>query len=516
MQADGIKTSGSSAVKKTEEVPRLVKLLGSKSDADAASDALKDLTAKGAERRAEVIDAGGLAALIALCKGESTRSQESAIGSLLNIGCTEKHRPAMTKAGALGAAVHVLKSQESTPRAKSWACGVSEKIGKGADKEKQWQQVFDAGVLPLALAVIKDGTEDGKTRAANLLKDWTSGHQPVRQPLIDAGGLEPLVKLCKEGTAKQSEPAIGCFLNIGCTPACRPAMTKSGCLDAAVAVMKSASASKQAQGWAAAVAGKIGSGHDEEKQWKLVFDSGAVPLALAVMKDGEEDGKTRASEMMKDLTSGFKECRQPVIAAGGLEVILALASKGKPKQQEPACGCLLNIGCTVDCRPAMTKAGTVAAMVSVLKTSNATKTAKGWACAVCQKIGNGDDEKQWQLVFDAGVLPLALAVIKDGTEDGKTRASEMLKDFTSNHKECRQPLIDAGGLEPLVKLCKEGTAKQSEPAIGCFLNISCTKECISALKDAGCLAAVKAAMAADKATDNSKTWGKKVVDKLDA
>ena len=75
---------------------------------------------------------------------------------------------------------------------------------------------------------------------------------------------------------------------------------------------------------------------------------------------------------------------------------------GNGPLSQPAMGCLLNIGCSQSCRPAITSAGALDAAVGVLKSSEATKTAKSWASAVCQKVGNGDKEKQWQKLVEAG------------------------------------------------------------------------------------------------------------------
>ena len=217
-----------------EALEDMIRLL-SAGNADAkakAAAAVAAMAATGTDESRRVVAAGGVPPLLMLLR-EKGETQEHAARALMAIADCPDHAKILTRAGAIPAAVALLR--EAPLGAQDAAAGI---VGNLAIQNPTNQlAIVAAGALPPLVALLTKGAAPAKEQACFAL--WNLAcQQPSNMRAIEAAGaIRPLVALLTKGTPGVQEEAAGALMNLAAHPDNKRAIAAANAIDALVPLL---------------------------------------------------------------------------------------------------------------------------------------------------------------------------------------------------------------------------------------------------------------------------------------
>ena len=90
------------------------------------------------------------------------------------------------------------------------------------------------------------------------------------------------------------------------------------------------------------------------------------------------------------------------------------------------------------------------------------------------------------LIVAAGAIPPLVALVRNGSDDGKEKAANALANLADNVDDVAdQSIVDAGGIAALVELLRDGSAVGKEEAARALANLACNDVAAQPIADAG-------------------------------
>ena len=367
-------------------------------------------TSTGAQRRQQILDAGGVRQLIGMLSNVSLSGAVIArkMAELVSkvVGQAETESKGKAEGDAAPAEPGQLAKQKSS--------GKSMSVGGPVEEEVMGVQ----------------------EQAAATLSDLAFGDAAMQREIIEGGGVPPLIALLRSGSVVSQEHAARAIWTLSMTVANHSIVMDSGAVPELIALCKGGS--ENGKGYAAAVISELGKGAIAARQ--------AAVDSSSASKEGKDEGESLPGE------------EQLAQCAAAIHALVAIASTGQPMAKEHAVGALSILSQVGVHRDAVSKAGGIPPIVQLLEDS--TSEAQDKVVAALARLAEGQPENQSQI---AKKLVSLLALNNEGAQ---RRAAHSLSRLANNHEGAPVRIVNAGAISPLVALLGHGPANARDEAVG--------------------------------------------------
>ena len=178
---------------------------------------------------------------------------------------------------------------------------------------------------------------------------------------------------------------------------------------------------------------------------KEIVDAGGIQPLVGLVSDGDNLGKQHAAAGIAKLAKGLGAEVAAAIANAGAIVPLVNLVQGAcgDKAQEESAGALYELADEVGNRVAITNAGGIGPLVTLLGSDNteSRKHAKGVLVRLSFESANR-----------ALIIEKLVAMLAEDSASAQEQAAAALANLASESSENRMSIVDAGGIEPLLSL----------------------------------------------------------------
>ena len=323
----------------------------------------------------------------------------------------------------------------------------------------------------------EDSLASAREAAASAL--WLLTNSPRAQSLVSAaGGIGPLVALCREGnTLNARTQAARCLwrcavnntsVQLEVLKAGAPIALCSLLTAAEVAVDDPASEAAAAAVWALA-------GHSTAA--KALFDAGAVGLLTSLLKadDPAGNGAAKAAWALRNMAQD-PDVRVAIAAGGAIPPLIVVILRGSPEGKEGAARALRALCAAPGDAAARVEAalhGAVSAVAGLLSTPTSNAKLREAAAATIAALGCRDVLQV--ALAEAGVVPHLVSLLQRGTADGKDAAVSALCAL-SWHADVAVLIDRAGALPAITKwlLSRKASPAGAAACAGALDNLTLT------------------------------------------
>ncbi|KAJ1441734.1 armadillo-type protein [Ochromonadaceae sp. CCMP2298] len=318
----------------------------------------------------------------------------------------------------------------------------------GGWQEAGWQVKFaEAGGIELLFALLRDGTPEGKAWAAIsifALSRIAIADKQEEVKIADAGVIEALVAALRlDGTsAAFAAQMLGYAARRNADD--RVKIAEEGGIEALTALLRDGTL----VGKAFAAIGLLTFSVEQ------VADAGVIESLIALLRDGTPYVKPIAADGLAMAAVNVHN-RVKIEEAGGIEMLFALLRDETPDGKEmaengKAMAKTALLVLSLDTIPLPYKVGTQSNYLQIMELlQNGTPKGKALAARVSNLHMQG-------MLLDAGVIEALVALLRDGTLQGKEYAADQLMK-AANYAGNRDKIAEAGGVEALAALLSHGT-----------------------------------------------------------
>mmetsp|Transcript_120727 Transcript_120727/g.188472 ORF Transcript_120727/g.188472 Transcript_120727/m.188472 type:complete len:420 (+) Transcript_120727:81-1340(+) len=223
---------------------------------------------------------------------------------------------------------------------------------------------------------------------------------------------------------------------------------------------------------------------DHNDYIKAVGSHAGKPL-VEMLKNGTPKGKTNAAATLSFLAR-HKESKEEIVKHGAIPQLVQLGKEGKEDQQAAVACAFANLASgNAANQAAIAAADAIPLLVDIVKSGRG--EAKGWATSA---LGNLvlEHPKNQKLVAEAGAIPAIVELLQSHTAyvpptkggwlscsvcrkraPPHSKRSEMaaraLSSIAYNSADNQAKIVDAGGIEALVRVIKEGSPEDEIVAL---------------------------------------------------
>jgi len=296
------------------------------------------------------------------------------------------------------------------------------------------EAIVAAGGIEALVALVRDGSPDGKAAAAGALHNLSFNNDGSKASIAAAGGIRELVALVRDGSSDGKAAAAAALRNLSSNHAWTSALiAAAGGIEALVALVRDGSP-------------------DSKMPAAGVLRNMSINL-VALVRDSSLEGKAAAARALCNLSANYGAGSASIAAAGGIEALVELARDGSPDSTAAAAGVLCNLSYNNDGRStSIVAAGGVEVLVAL--TCNGSSDSKAAAARALNILGFNHEERK-ALITAAGGIEALVALARDGSPDGKAAAAKALRNLANNHDGRQESIVVAGGIEMLVAVVRD-------------------------------------------------------------
>ncbi|KAJ1624663.1 hypothetical protein T492DRAFT_881461 [Pavlovales sp. CCMP2436] len=272
--------------------------------------------------------------------------------------------------------------------------------------------ILGAGALPLLMALLRAGTEDGKASAAGAIL-WLARDSPTRTLILSAGTLPPLVALLCDGTEQCKSGAAFAIAHL----------TKDAPIRTLLLEVPT-----------------------------LLGEASILPQLVALLRAGTEQGKENSAFAIATLAYG-PPARTLLLGEGALSLLVALLRASTEHGKENAADAIGWFAKDPPTRTLIVEASVVPLLVALLR-SGTVQSKVSAACAITWLANNAPTRA---LIMQAGALPPLVALLHVDNERGKAGAAVAIS-WLAHDPPTRKLIVKAGALPPLIALVSPSRA----------------------------------------------------------
>jgi hypothetical protein len=485
-------------------VTALSQLLRTSADVNVLLDAalcLRNLAAHEGSRKM-MIDDGSAEALVLLCSRSEDKVFAAAAEALVNLSLHMGSGKRMVEVGAVVPLVKLMNRTQSDRLKANCAAAVANMAGGAGEAEEvaEGQQtttmvMVEQGVIePLVYLCMSSKNVRVLGNAAGALVNLARDKKCV-SAIVKAGGLQPLVALCKGGDEGQVRDevvlsnAAQALVNIASDEASRKEVMSEGGLEALIMICLH-SDDERVLGYAAQALAELAA---EREQRLVMAQQGAVAPLVALLATSTDKGILEAAALgLRNLSSSTPTAksststaaaappapnapgsadasasvREMIVAAGAVGALVK-ACKGVTttgtKIAEHAAVALVQLGQHQPSAAALVEGAAVPAIVALCvqcsgRDDEVSGTSSTWLLAeATEALRNLASERssRSQMVQDGCVRPLSELLGHSTSNLIRGNLCHMLRQL-SYEERCRLHMVQDGCLWPLVKLCSMG------------------------------------------------------------
>jgi hypothetical protein len=341
---------------------------------------------------------------------------------------------------------------------------------KSSDLKDNRLMVGHEGGIPALIAIVRDGTAEGKAKAVAAL-DFLSVEDENKVLIAREQGIPALVELTKSGTTEGKEKAEGILWNINVNNDNEVLTACIGGFPALLVLMQHGSKSKGKP--LADIAIRALWRNDSDKLEKSA-NAACISSLIDLLKNGTDDSKGFAANIIKVLCRD-EECAEKVLKAGGIPPLIALLRDGTSDSKSKAADALVNVSHTDERSAVIAKEGGVGPIIALLRDGD-TVASKSAALDIIRNMCNNRNVGEGgphDLVVKEGGLKPVIAVLGDSAMPAKEKANAALVlRLLARRAEHAETMAGAGSVKALIQLIRDGSIEEKREGTTALFNLS--------------------------------------------
>ena len=477
-------TANCTSIVEAGGIPPLLRLLTSESAKakENSASAISQLARGSRPNQNAIGKAGGIPLLVGtLTASSSNKGGDASQGQLETIvlhtiwNLAKKNfanQVALVEAGAIAPLVQMLGNASAEMQLP--ATGAIECLLHA--KDIQASIVRTGAIAPLC-TLARDGMIETQEQASAALWSLSTDNLPNKTTIAKLGGIEALVKMVATGGSdKAQRNAAGALTTLASRhEQNREAIAKRivrlmsdqslyGKVDTAVICRalvaltrmcgrKMADDETQSHSLSA----------DDISNQLALFKAGGVGVIIGWLSYTNEDVQREAAHALLAMAIANVQTQAQIVKVEGLAGLIGVINSNNLEAQKHAAVALWHLAYSTENQLTIAEAGGIPALVSMLGAAGTAEGARGaeLACATLVRLVQGNP-KVSVAVAEAGGIPPLVLLLKTTNNASQQAAAALAELSLVAHN--RDPIINAGGVEPLLKLLNNRTVGTPETA----------------------------------------------------
>ena len=391
-----------------------------------------NLAKKNFANQVALVEAGAIAPLVQMLGNASAEMQLPATGAIECLLHAKDIQASIVRTGAIAplctlARDGMIETQEQASAA-LWSLSTDNLPNKTTVAKL-------GGIEALVKMVATGGSDKAQRNAAGALTTLASRHEQNREAIA-----KRIVRLLMsdQGLYGKVDTAVTCRALVALTRMCGRKMaddeTQSHSLSA-----------------------------DDTANQLALFKAGGVGAIIGWLSYTNEDVQREAAHALLAMAIANVQTQAQIVKVEGLAGLIGVINSNNLEAQKHAAVALWHLAYSTENQLAIAEAGGIPALVSMLGAAGTTEGARGaeLACATLVRLVQGNP-KVSVAVAEAGGIPPLVLLLKTTNNASQQAAAALAELSLVAHN--RDPIINAGGVEPLLKLLNNRTVGTPETA----------------------------------------------------
>ena len=502
-------------------IKKLVSMLFDNSNGgeEQAAAALANLASDSSDNRSSIVEAGGIAPLLALLESASFKAREKALGAISHLAHNHGIQEAIAAAGGIPLLANALASTGNVKEAK----GFEELYSLSAFAVAQMASgnranqlgLAEAGAITPLVSMLGSPQPEMQANAAGALAALAHENNENQSAIARTGAIAPLCALTREGTPRVKEQSASALWALATDNALNKAtIAKLGGVEPLLALLVHGESPPSLQASVGAL-GSLASKHADNRDAiakllvgklssrlgqasgtgavrvlqciSLLCDAdGAVqvaiakaggvspliawlsgsPLAASVERgdrressDSWHDARREAAHALLSVAANNAANQAAIVKCDGIAPLIDLVSRGAAESQEYAARTLWHLAATSESIAAISAVGGLTPLVAML--SLADRRQQELAAVVISRLTQSHASE----IAEAGAIAALVGLTTKGTRAAQQHAASALADIAAHPGPHRDEVaVDAGGIPPLVALLRSAVPGTPEMA----------------------------------------------------
>ncbi len=369
-------------------------------------------------------------------------------------------------------------------------------LGNLANNSDNQQAIVEAGAIAPLVKLVRSGTDDQKVNAAEALGALANDNRDNQNKIAKAGAIEPLVELVRSEIdaqkRKRSTTAERALENL----AYNNPDNQKVIMEKLVKLLTDGTDIQKDN----ADTALLFLGEENPDNQKAIVEAGASKPYVELVKNGTDAQKEMAANSLMHLAANNLANQNAIVEAGAIKPLIELLENGTDNQKDFAAGALGNLSVgnlaanNLANQNAIAKAGAIEPLIKVLRDGrdflNPTIALRALAAnnpdnrkaimgkLVTSLMDETNNQKEnvamalgdlaehnpdnQNAIFEAGAIDPLVVISKNGTPYQKENAARALGALASNNPDIKRAIREAGAIEPLMDLFLFGTVQQKE------------------------------------------------------
>jgi hypothetical protein len=299
--------------------------------------------------------------------------------------------------------------------------------------------IVEAGAIPALVPWLNDADLGPPAMAARGLAELSTDNEATQKTIVESGAVGPLVTMMINGSADAQKWAAAAIAALAANVDSQEEIASCGGIPPLVELLKRDN--KGPHEHATCAVWHLASSRDNQL---AIAAEGCLPPLVANLSADSARAKWAAAALQA-LSRDCTENQLALARVGAIEPLAVLLGSETEASQLYAQGALLNMAMAQENRTAVVKP-----LVELLEVRNAAAQMK--AAESLSMLASRSAENR-VVVAQAGAIPALVRLLGDGNNvsTSQIRAAAALGDL-ARAGECKQEIVAAGGVEPLVKM----------------------------------------------------------------
>ena len=491
-------------------ITKLVSMLfdrGSGGEEQAAA-ALANLASDSSDNRDSIMDAGGIAPLLALLESGSAKAKEKAIHAISQLAYNERIQRAIADAGGVpmlasalvststnvkdmasssqllslsayaiaqladgnhsnqlalaeAGAIPPLVSMLGSPSSEMQANAARALAGLSRDNTDNQAAVARTGAVAPLCSLVREGASNVKEHSAAALWALSERNAPNKATVAKLGGIEPLVMLLMGGETEGSlSNAVGALTSL----AAKHADNCETIAKMLVARLTSRMAMVGSGSTRLLTGISILCNSSPANQFAMAKAGGIAPLiswlsgSLDSRQACNEDAQREAARAVLAVAANNASLQTTIVKSDGIQPLISLVSKGNLQAQEYAARTLWHLASSHESVSAIAEHGGMRPLVAMLAVEDS--HAQELAAVVVSRLGKSHAVELAQV----GAITPLVRLVRLGKPAAQQHAACALAEIAVFPEHRDAIAFEAGGIPPLVQLLKSTVVGTPEMA----------------------------------------------------
>jgi len=375
--------------------------------------------------------------------------------------------------GGIPILVDLLKAERTGPHENA-----TEAIWRLAGIGDNKLAIADVGGIPALVNLLSIGSVATQRFSAAAMSNLARDCPQNQLKLAKAKAILPLVQLLGAESVETQDFAVSALLSLASHPESRNAVVKR-----LVAVLDSRNSAAQLR-----AAGALAVLSSRNLTYRsAIMEAGAIPPLVRILGDGlrveKDTPQERAAYVLADLARS-SESKEEIVESEGITPLVRMLSSPSQKAQNAAAAAIHLLSSNGDNKISIAQAGGIPRLVALIAAKE-NPDGQAYAAAALRLLSTSPENKV-EIISNGGIPYLVQMMISDMTSaEAMESAAGVLSEIARMPHPSKLAIVNAGGIAPLVRACKEGSSGAKKGSAAALWGLSQSAEFKDAIIAAG-------------------------------